>query len=339
MLDIAKRRPRLMLPSLEEIDRQFFTPPVSPATVDFEVTGRCPFVCGFCHGPDHALRDELDVSEWSEVFRLFTELGANRFVITGGEPLVRKDIVEILFAIVQRGCGQVPSITLSTTGSGLLDTKREVLELMNNRQHSEIGLPIDASSPQLNSMMRPRIGGKNSDGGLSNVIDVMRLIQAQYHQIAIKLRTVVTALNAREVIDIPTVLDSQGIHLKDIQWKIYQVNSHVGERVDDVKDGGLTVSRVQFSAIGAEAVRVWSDRFSSITVQPGIASAERYMFVDPLARVSTIKRQGNAAETVALGSLIDEPSNVLDAMRYSEYLPMGNIDPRLRGFVDMAVRL
>jgi hypothetical protein len=340
MLEIGtKRRSRLVLPSREEIDGRFFTPPVSPATVDFEVTGRCPYACEFCHGPDHALRNELNAQEWGEVFRLFTELGTSRFVITGGEPLARHDIVEILSSITSGGCGEVPSITLSTTGIGLLDRKREVLELLDNQPNSEIGLPVDASSQSMNSLMRPGVGKKDSDGGLENVVEVMRLMQAEYDKIAIKLRTVVTEHNAGEIIGIPAVLEAGGVSLEPLQWKIYQVNSHVGERVSDVKDGGLTVSRARFSAVGAEAVRVWRDRFNSIVVQPGIASAERYMFVDPLARVSTIKRQGNAAETVKLGSLIDEPNTVLDAMRYSAYLPMGNIDPRLKGFVDMAVRL
>jgi MoaA/NifB/PqqE/SkfB family radical SAM enzyme len=65
--------------------------------VIFSITNRCNLRCRGCyaqaiHGDS---RDELDSGEVRSIIRQAAELGVSFFVIAGGEPLVRPEIMDI----------------------------------------------------------------------------------------------------------------------------------------------------------------------------------------------------------------------------------------------------
>jgi hypothetical protein len=71
------------------------------------VTDRCNFRCGYCmprdvFGPDHAFlpRSELlSYEELARLVRVFADLGVSKVRLTGGEPLLRRDL-EVLVSLV-----------------------------------------------------------------------------------------------------------------------------------------------------------------------------------------------------------------------------------------------
>ena len=71
-----------------------------------ELTYRCPLQCPYCSNPLDFARQgaELSTAEWIEVFRQARELGAAQLGFSGGEPLVRQDLAELIAAA--RGLGQ-----------------------------------------------------------------------------------------------------------------------------------------------------------------------------------------------------------------------------------------
>ncbi len=81
------------------------------------VTWRCNFNCFFCHREGYGVErgDELTVEEVSIISEAAARLGIRYFKVTGGEPLVRNDIVEIVKAIHEYG-GR-PYISITTNGS------------------------------------------------------------------------------------------------------------------------------------------------------------------------------------------------------------------------------
>jgi GTP 3',8-cyclase len=93
------------------------------------VTDRCNFRCTYCmpkeiFGPDFAFlpRDQvLTFEEIERVSRAFVELGVEKLRITGGEPLVRRDLTVLIgmLAALRRPDGQPLDLTLTTNGSGL----------------------------------------------------------------------------------------------------------------------------------------------------------------------------------------------------------------------------
>ncbi len=108
------------------------------------VTDRCNFRCVYCmpkdvFGRDHAFLPRADLLTFEEIeraARLFAGLGVVKIRLTGGEPLVRRDL-EQLVAMLAR----LPGIELTlTTNGSLLAEKAQVLRQAGlQRGHSQPG--------------------------------------------------------------------------------------------------------------------------------------------------------------------------------------------------------
>jgi cyclic pyranopterin phosphate synthase len=93
------------------------------------VTDRCNFRCTYCmpkevFGPDFAFLPRSEVLTFEEierVARVFVGLGVEKLRITGGEPLVRRDLPVLvgMLAAIRRPDGQPLDLTLTTNGSAL----------------------------------------------------------------------------------------------------------------------------------------------------------------------------------------------------------------------------
>jgi cyclic pyranopterin phosphate synthase len=93
------------------------------------VTDRCNFRCTYCmpreiFGPDFAFlpRDEvLTFEEIERLARVFVGLGVEKLRLTGGEPLVRRDLPVLvrMLAALRRPDGGPLDLTLTTNGSAL----------------------------------------------------------------------------------------------------------------------------------------------------------------------------------------------------------------------------
>ncbi len=84
------------------------------------VTDRCDFRCVYCMDPDQrfARRDHtLTSAELLAVTRVFVGLGVRKVRLTGGEPLVRPDLIELLHTL--RVLPGLEELVLTTNGSQL----------------------------------------------------------------------------------------------------------------------------------------------------------------------------------------------------------------------------
>jgi len=90
--------------------------------VRVSVTDRCDFRCTYCMSEDMDFLPKKDVLSLEELDRLcntFIDLGVKKLRITGGEPLVRKNIMQ-LFSNLGKKQGQgLEELTLTTNGSQL----------------------------------------------------------------------------------------------------------------------------------------------------------------------------------------------------------------------------
>jgi cyclic pyranopterin phosphate synthase len=91
--------------------------------VRVSVTDRCDFRCVYCMSEDMNFLPNRDVLSLEEVDRLctvFVRLGTRKLRVTGGEPLVRRDIMT-LFRFLSRHLreGALDELTLTTNGSPL----------------------------------------------------------------------------------------------------------------------------------------------------------------------------------------------------------------------------
>ena len=93
------------------------------------VTDRCNFRCTYCmpkeiFGRDYAFlpKDQvLSFEEIERIARVFVALGVEKLRITGGEPLVRRDLPTLIAALaaLRRPDGGEVDLTLTTNGSAL----------------------------------------------------------------------------------------------------------------------------------------------------------------------------------------------------------------------------
>jgi pyrroloquinoline quinone biosynthesis protein E len=96
-----------------------------PTTLLAELTHRCPLHCPYCSNPLEMIRaeGEMATEDWKRVFTQAKHLGVLQLGLSGGEPLVRKDLEEL--AVHARSLGLYT--TLVTSGLGLTRTRAERL--------------------------------------------------------------------------------------------------------------------------------------------------------------------------------------------------------------------
>ena len=95
--------------------------PGPPLWLLAELTYRCPLQCPYCSNPLDFARhqEELTTAQWIEVFRQARELGAAQLGFSGGEPLVRQDLAELIAAARELGY----YTNLITSGIGLTEAR------------------------------------------------------------------------------------------------------------------------------------------------------------------------------------------------------------------------
>jgi PqqA peptide cyclase len=73
--------------------------PPSPFTLIAELSYRCPLHCPYCSNPvdigGDKYRRELETDDWLRAFREARTLGVLQLALTGGEPMLRRDLVEL----------------------------------------------------------------------------------------------------------------------------------------------------------------------------------------------------------------------------------------------------
>ncbi|MGB8064116.1 MAG: pyrroloquinoline quinone biosynthesis protein PqqE [Candidatus Sulfotelmatobacter sp.] len=97
----------------------------TPLALIAEVTHRCPLHCVYCSNPLElaGAQSELSTGEWTGVFQQCGKLGMLHAHFTGGEPLVRTDLTELIAAA--RAAGLYTN--LITSGIGLNEQRLQAL--------------------------------------------------------------------------------------------------------------------------------------------------------------------------------------------------------------------
>ena len=157
------------------------------------VTDRCDFRCTYCMSEDMEFLPKKDVLSLEELDRLcntFIDLGVKKLRITGGEPLVRKNIMQ-LFSNLGNKIGQgLEELTLTTNGSQLA---RYAKDLFDNKVKR-----INVSLDSLDKNKFKKIT-RNSD---FNKV-VKGIMAAKNAGLKIKINTVaLKGINDNEILDL-----------------------------------------------------------------------------------------------------------------------------------------
>lgn len=112
--------------------------------VRLSVTDRCDFRCVYCMSEEMTFlpRDQvLSLEEIGRVAFVFKQLGVDKIRLTGGEPLVRKNVIELVDYVGSLG---LKDFALTTNGSQL----RRLAPALKRAGLKRINISLDSLDPQ-----------------------------------------------------------------------------------------------------------------------------------------------------------------------------------------------
>ncbi len=147
------------------VDRPTYALPVRVQSLFFHLTDVCNIACTHCYrasGPFHSEDTELSKGRIFELVDELVELGGQKITFTGGEPLARRDCLEIL-----RYAGAQVRLTLLTNAI-LIDerTARALAELPISVQVS-----LDGSTAEVHDVIRGRGSFERTMRGIAHLKD------------------------------------------------------------------------------------------------------------------------------------------------------------------------
>jgi len=119
--------------SSDELRSSFFGYKLDKNVIDLKIaylhiTQRCNLDCYYCYNKKNLNNSnkELTLNEWKDAIKKLYLAGVRKFVITGGEPLIRTDLIDIIAAIPS-GC----QTTLLSNGTLLEGDKTRVFDYVD----------------------------------------------------------------------------------------------------------------------------------------------------------------------------------------------------------------
>lgn len=178
---------------------------MAPFTIAWEVTRACAYACVHCradamHTPDP---NELNTEEALRLIDRLAEFGSPILVFTGGDPMMRKDLYQLIAYANEKGL----RCSLTPTATALPTTAR--LEKVRDAGVRRIALSLDAPRPEIHDNFRQVLGS------WQRTMDILH--RAQAIGISIQVNTTVAKHNV-------DILDEMIPFLQEVdavQWSLF----------------------------------------------------------------------------------------------------------------------
>ena len=223
-----------------------------------ELTYRCPLHCVFCSNPvDYARHDqELDTATWKRVLGEARALGAVQLGFSGGEPLLRDDLEELVAHA--RGLGFYTN--LLTSGVGLTAARAQALKAAGL---DHVQLSFQDSSKELNDFisstrtfdLKSRVAAIIKDAGYPMVLNCVM------HRFNLP--------HVGRIIDMAERMGADFLELANTQWYGWAWHNRAAlmPTVDELRDAEAIV------VAHRERVRSSGGRMKILWVSPDYADA------------------------------------------------------------------
>ena len=209
------------------------------------ITRRCNLRCEYCHleGEEKPTRNfaaEMAVDEIVRIVRTAVGLGISRVKLTGGEPLMRKDITEIV-----KGIAALPGIAdLSMTTNGTM------LASLAEELHANGLKRVNISLPTLNAEVYNKLTG----GRLEEVLEsVKTAVEVGFYPVKLNMLMLkgVNDYAAPEMIEFATetgtilqLIELEPINISDVYYSAHYKS--VDEYEDTLRQKAVKVETRQY---------------------------------------------------------------------------------------------
>jgi GTP 3',8-cyclase len=195
------------------------------------VTDRCDFRCRYCMAEDMTFlprRDLLTLEELDRLCSAFVRLGVKKLRLTGGEPLVRRNIMSLIQGLSRHlETGDLEELTLTTNGSQLAQHAQDLANCGVRR----LNVSVD-------SLNRDKFKDITRRGDLNQVMEGLQA--AKDAGLKVKINTVaLKGVNDDEFNDLIGWCGTEGFDLTFIE------TMPMGEIDDDRTDHYLSLTQMR----------------------------------------------------------------------------------------------
>ncbi|HDD64476.1 MAG TPA: radical SAM protein [Thermoprotei archaeon] len=142
--------------------------PSAPYRVDLALTYRCNNKCIHCYSssPDASKeKGELSTKKWRKIIDKLFDVGVPQITFTGGEPTLRRDLVELISYTQKKGLVS----TLVTIGRRLAD--KEYLRMLVEAGLDGIQITLESADPEVHdSITRVKGSWRETVEGIKNAV-------------------------------------------------------------------------------------------------------------------------------------------------------------------------
>ncbi len=179
---------------------------MAPFTIAWEVTRACAYACVHCRADAQHFRDprELSTAEAKALIERLAAFGNNPILIfTGGDPMMRPDLFELIAYANERGlrCSLTPTATALPT--------RERLEKARDAGIRRVALSLDAPRPEIHDEFR------KVKGSWQRTMDTLH----RAHDVGLSVQVNTTV--AKHNIDILEEMVPFIVEVGAVQWSVF----------------------------------------------------------------------------------------------------------------------
>lgn len=254
-----------------------------PTIVCWRITSKCNRNCPFCFRPD---RQNLSTKEIYKIIDNLVKYGVKGIGITGGEPLLRKDIVNILKYIWKEDI----KICLATNMDLYSKYQKSI-----NKYVTTIGIPVEGSTKEIHDFLR-------GAGNFHNVIDAIDKIYKR-GKLGMYFSTVLTKNNIGDLINIENLLAKYQDRIA--YWKIYNIIDYSDRSFQSMKSNRISNARIKkvISKLGKKL-----EENKILYLSPNDRS-EGSLLINPDGEAIVPVNKKTKTKDFVLGNLLEEKAN------------------------------
>ncbi len=174
--------------------------PYRPLYVKIKLTWTCNLRCAMCTVWQQSGSEQMTLPLIISLADELASLGTQKVHLSGGEVLLYPHIMQVIRAFSERG------IRVNLTTNGTLLTQEIAARLVENGINN-VSVSVDGATPAIHDSLRGKGNWKRTMRGIYNL---RRAARHAKHKLHIRINTVITRRNYRDLVRLPEVVHAVG---------------------------------------------------------------------------------------------------------------------------------